>query len=440
MVGVSIPPDSETSADGRTTAGRPGPSGDAQTDAPTVVPPPGAAQPAGAPGSVRFGALRRSAARAWPAITLYLVARLISTLLYAVLAMGHGYARRGLFVFVDSGWYQLIAQHGYNTHIATFGAPFPFFPLFPGLMALGHAVTGINVNVVGVIVAWAASIGCAWALFEIGRLVRDARVGLFMAVLWALMPSAVIEGASYADPLAICLTAWAMYALLRKHWLAAGICALFAGLTRPTAEAVAAVVCIAALIELWQLRKTTRPAGLAAAARTGAFWRPVAAFVLAPLGTISFLIYVAIRMGSLTGYLKAQQDWGTGFTNIGAEVHRVREAMVGSAPGYHAYPALITTAVLLAVPVLIAMLIIQRVPWPLWLYSVLVAAVVYTTIHDYTVIPREFLALFPVLLVPATALTRAERRSSPWLLLGLMAAAAGWYACFIPVFVGGSMP
>ncbi|HEU5332474.1 MAG TPA: hypothetical protein VFU73_06920 [Actinocrinis sp.] len=388
--------------------------------------------PAGEPEPPRPGRLRTtadrargSAARAWPAIAAYLGIRLVSTLVFAVLSAGHGFAQRGLFVFVDSGWYRLIADNGYNTHIATFGSPFPFFPLYPGLMRLGHDATGLNVDVVGVLITWIAAAACAWALFEIGRLVRDARTGFFFAALWALLPSAVIEGASYADTLAICLSAWALYALLRHWWIAAGVVGCLAGLTRPTANALVATVCVAAIVALVKRRDG---------------WRPWVALVVAPAGMIAYLAYVAHRMGSLTGYLKAQKEWGTGFNNVGDVLHRVHEGMLGTSKGYANYPSLVTTAVLLAVPVLVVLLIMQRLRWELTFYTIVLAAVVYASIHVYTVVPREFLALFPLLLPPAIALAKARQRGSVYLMLGVLAVAAGWYACYIPINAGGAIP
>jgi Gpi18-like mannosyltransferase len=370
---------------------------------------------------------RRSATRAWPAVAVYLAIRAVSTAVFAILSAGHGFAQRGLFVFVDSGWYRLIAEHGYDTRIAKFGSPFPFFPLYPGLMRLGHDVTGLSVDVVGVAITWIAAAACAWALFELGRLLRDARTGVIFAALWALLPSAVIEGASYADTLAVSLSAWALYALLRRWWIAAAVLACLAGLTRPTANALVATVCLAALIELVKRR-----------GRAGA--RVWAALVVPPLGAIGYLAYVAHRMGSLTGYLKAQKQWGTGFSNVQNVFHRIHEGMLGTSAGYQNYPTLITTAVLLAVPVLIVLLILQRVPWPLICYTVVLAALVYASIHVYTVVPREFLALFPLLLPVASALAKVERRAAVYVVLGTLAVAAGWYACYIPINAGGSIP
>jgi hypothetical protein len=361
----------------------------------------------------------------------YLAVRLVGTLVFGLLSGGHGYASRGMFVFVDSGWYQKIAELGYDTKISPALSPFAFDPLYPGLMALGHAVTGLSVTAVGLAITWVAAAACAWALFEIGRLVRDARTGVLFAVLWALMPSAVIEGALYADTLAICLSAWALYALLRRRWLTAGVLACLAGATRPTADAIVLAVCLAAVVDLVRKRRSGEAGGIGL--------RPWAAFVIAPIGSVGFLAYVAYRMGSISGYEKAQKKWGTGFGNASQVLHRIKLG-VESGHGYANGQAHITTLVLLAVPILIIVMLVQRQRWELPFYTIVVAVIIYTAIHDYTVVGREMLAAFPLLLAPAGRLAKVKRQWIVWLVIAVLAVAAGWYAAYIPVDGGPGFP
>lgn len=374
------------------------------------------------------GFILRSAGRAWPAMAAYLVVRLVGTLVFGLLSSGHGYAARGMFVFVDSGWYQKIAERGYDTKISPALSPFAFDPLYPGLMALGHALTGglLSVNAVGLTITWVAAVACSWALFEIGRMLRDARTGLIFAALWALMPSAVIQGALYADTLAICLTAWALYALLRRSWITAGVLACLAGATRPTADAVVLTVCVAAVVECVRARRLV--------------WRPLLGAVIAPIGAIAFLAYVAYRMGSISGYMNAQKKWGTGFGNAGQVFHRIRLGIQGTAHGYDNGQAHITTAVLLIVPILIIVMLVQRQRWEITFYTIVVTAIVYTAIHDYTVVPRELLAAFPILLAPAGWLAKVRQQWVVWALIAVLAVAAGWYAHFITVDGGPGFP
>jgi hypothetical protein len=363
----------------------------------------------------------------------YLAVRLVGTLVFGLLSSGHAYAARGMFVFVDSGWYQKIAERGYDTKISPALSPFAFDPLYPALMALGHAVTGglASVTAVGLTITWVAAVACSWALYELGRLLRDARTGLILAALWALMPSAVIQGALYADTLAICLTAWALYALLRRAWLTAGILACLAGATRPTADAVVLTVSLAAVVEFVRARRRSGD---------GIGWRPWAAAVIAPIGAIGFLAYVSYRMGSISGYMKAQKKWGTGFGNASQVLHRIKLGIEGTHSGYNNGQAHITTAVLLIVPILIIVMLVQRQRWELTFYTIVVAAIIYTAIHDYSVVPREMLAAFPILLAPAGWLAKVRHQWIVWLLIAILAVAAGWYACFIPVDGGAGFP
>ncbi|HTJ69463.1 MAG TPA: hypothetical protein VL551_18135 [Actinospica sp.] len=379
-------------------------------------------------GANQGGFIVRSAGRAWPAMAAYLVVRLVGTLVFGLLSSGHGYAARGMFVFVDSGWYQKIAERGYDTKISPALSPFAFDPLYPGLMALGHALTGglLSVTAVGLTITWVAAVACSWALFEIGRMLRDARTGLIFAVLWALMPSAVIQGALYADTLAICLTAWALYALLRRSWITAGVLACLAGATRPTADAVVLTVCVAAVVECVRARRLV--------------WRPLLGAVIAPIGAIAFLAYVAYRMGSISGYMNAQKKWGTGFGNAGQVFHRIRLGIQGTVHGYDNGQAHITTAVLLIVPILVIVMLVQRQRWEITFYTIVVTAIVYTAIHDYTVVPRELLAAFPILLAPAGWLAKVRQQWIVWALIAVLAVAAGWYAHFITVDGGPGFP
>ena len=376
---------------------------------------------------------RRSAWRAWPAMAAYLVVRLVGTLVFGLVSSGHGYAARGMFVFVDSGWYQKIAERGYDTKISPTLSPFAFDPLYPGLMAVGHAVTGglVSVTAVGLTITWLAAVACSWALFEIGRLLRDARTGLIFAVLWALLPSAVIQGALYADTLAICLTAWALYALLRRAWLTAGILACLAGATRVTADAIVLTVCLAAVVDFIRARRE---------GRGGIGWRPWAGAVIAPIGAVAFFGYVAYRMGSISGYEKAQKKWGTGFGNASQLLHRIKLGIEGTHSGYNTGQAHVTTAVLLITPILIIVMLVQRQRWELTFYTIVVAAIVYTAIHDYTVVPREMLAAFPILLAPAGWLAKVKHQWLVWAVIAVLAVAAGWYASYIPVDGGAGFP
>jgi hypothetical protein len=362
--------------------------------------------------------------RVLPALATFAAVRVVSVLSYVALTAALGrYAHRSLFTAVDGGWYRLIALHGYDLRAAApyHGSVFGFFPLYPALMHLGSVATGLGVDAVGLAVTWAAGLAAAWALYETGRLLASERAGLLLAAMWALAPSAFAEASLYADTLAIALSAWALYALLRRRWLIAGTLAALAGLTRPTAAAVEFVVLVAS--------------ALALARRTDG-WRPLGGLLTAPLGSAAFFIYVALRVGDPTGYFEAQRlGWGSRFDGGASTAHRVLAGLTG-AHNYHTAAAVISTTVLLTVPVLIAVQIRQRQPWEFVLYTVAAAGSVYGVVHLYTTSPRELLPLYPLLLPGATLLARVSDRRILIATFAILAVASGWYASYVPVMTG----
>lgn len=369
-----------------------------------------------------------AARRALPAVAGYAALRIVSMGAYAALVDVLGrYGQRSLLTPVDSGWYRLIAVHGYSLPASRgySGSVFGYFPLYPVLMHYGALATGLSVEAVGLAVTWLAALAGAWALFEIGARLRSPRTGVLLAALWAVAPAAVTESIAYADTLAIALSAWSLYALLRRSWLAAAVLAALAGFTRPTAVAAAAAVSLAAL------------AAIVHGEPGGRGWRVWAAGLLAPAGTAAFVAYVAVRTGRLDGYLIAQQQgWQTHPDGGVSTAKRLLAGLVMTDPVYRSAPAIISTIVLIAVPVLIAIQIKQRQPWPLIVYTVVVAGLVYGDQHLYTTSPREMLALFPLLLPAARALDRIG--STRWLvvLLAVLGLASAWYGAYAMIMQG----
>jgi Gpi18-like mannosyltransferase len=75
-------------------------------------------------------------------------------------------------------------------------------------------------------------------LYAVGKHLRSRTVGVFLAMLWCVVPHALVQNMAYSESLLTALCAWGLYALLRRQWLLAGTLCLFAGLTRPTANAL----------------------------------------------------------------------------------------------------------------------------------------------------------------------------------------------------------
>lgn len=298
----------------------------------------------------------------------------------------------------DGQWYAGIATSGYgHFRIAGDGArhyDYAFFPLLPLVERLGHAVTGLDPVDVGLVVSWTAGAVAAAGICALGAELHSPRVGFVTAALWSILPMSAVMALSYSDSLLAALAAWGLLALLRKHWLTAGLLAAAAGFARPTGAAVVATVMVAGVIAAIQQRQ----------------WRPAVAAVLAPTGLVGYLAWVGAQTGSLTGYFEVTDGWNNGFDGGASFVRWI--AALGP----------LALAVIAGVIVLIGLwllLIRDREPWPVIFYTALIVAMALTTSGYFGSKPRYLLAAFPLLLPVATRLTRLSRPVVTGVLVGL---------------------
>ncbi|MEU1805234.1 hypothetical protein [Streptomyces sp. NPDC019937] len=377
--------------------------------------PPGA----GLPGGVALAALRRAA----PALMLYAGTRALGLVVLAGWGAVAGKSPHQLLTARwDSLWYSRIAEegYGYTIHLAdgSVHSNLAFFPLFPGLEHAVSAVTPLSAPDAGLAVSSVTSLFAAWGIFAVGDLVYGRRVGIALVVLWGVLPVGIVQSMAYSESLFTALAAWSVYAVLTRRWVWAGVLAALAGLTRPVGAAVVAAVWITAAVELLPGERWRR------AFHTHR--RVLAGVVLAPLGWLGYVVWVAARTDSLTGYFDVQNGWGNGFDGGLAFA-----AFVG---GLLVHPPFIAgIALLLGVIALLWLYVAcvrQRQPLPLLVYSGSVLVLALAAKGYFGSKPRLLIPAFPVLIPLAIALVRLRPARSALLLgsVGLASAAYGaWW-------------
>jgi hypothetical protein len=157
----------------------------------------------------------------------------------------------------DGTWYLRIAQHGYSTDPVAAA----FFPLYPGLLAVGGRVLGGRYIYAGILFSLAA---CAVAFVLLRKLAelelgpRDAsRTVLYLAVF----PLSLFLQALYTESLYLALAVGAFLAARRGRWPLAALSAAACCLARPSAIAVVAGL----LVLAWQSPVRRRAVPLVAA-------------------------------------------------------------------------------------------------------------------------------------------------------------------------------
>ncbi|MFJ4678714.1 hypothetical protein [Kitasatospora sp. NPDC088783] len=382
---------------------------------------------------------RRSAPR--PAVRTallgYLAVRAVGALLLVHQGGAAGAAHR-LSGMWDARWYRQIALHGYAGTAPVHGPhglyePYAFFPAYPLLVRAAALL--LPLGAAALAVAWAASLAAAWGIFAVAARLSGDRAGVVAAVLWGVLPSAVVEGAAYSEALFTAFAAWAVHAALRRRWVAAGLLCAAAGLTRPTGLALALAVAAAALLELAPRRAGpggpgAGPPGAAPVRRVDP--RALAGALLAPLGCAGFIAWVGWRKGRWDGYFRVQDAWQTRFDFGRSTLVSLRRLLAAPEPVWLA--DVVAAGTLLAAVVLLVLSALRRQPPVLLLYSAAVLALALGDAAYFASRARFLLPAFGLLLPLAAALARTRGRAVPAVLLGaaaLVSAAYGGYAVFV---------
>ncbi|WP_199829189.1 hypothetical protein [Streptomyces rimosus] len=387
-----------------------------------------AAAAAPRPGSVRVH-VRAALRRAAPALALFAAIRLAGAMCTALWAWHTGRHPRNLLGATwDSNWYLSVARYGY-------GSPTPhrmwppdpladlaFFPLYPGLIRGVSTALPIGALSAGLLLAWTAAAVAAWGIFAVGAHLHGRRAGTFLVALWALLPHAVIESLSYTEPLLTALAAWALYALLTDRPLWAGALAALAGLARPNGLAVAAAVLVVVGVRTWRrgrdgpVPRQERP-----------LWHYWTAALAAPAGWLGYVLWVGARTGwGPRGYFQVQELWGSRFDFGRDTLRSVKRLFLHDAPLVQYMAAAVLAVALL----LLVLLVLDRPPLPLLVYTAVLMAIALGGTGYFPSKPRFLLPAFPLLIPAAVALARARPRAVV-LTTGTLAALSLGYGLYL---------
>lgn len=341
----------------------------------------------------------------------YTATRLIGLVVLAIAAAATG--KDGLHRLKgrwDSVWYVRVAENGYGYEVTLpngdVHSDLAFFPLLPALERGLAAVLPFDAATAGLLVSWTAALAAAWGIYKCGAHVAGERVGVLLAVLWGVYPTAFVQSMAYTETLFTAFAAWSLYAVLRGRWILAGALCAAAGLTRPTAAALIAALGITALVTLVQERRLPL--------------RTVAGVLIAPLGWLGYVVYVGVREGTPSAYFDVQAAWGN---SIDGGVALAR--FIAGLP----WPAALGLCAALALlGWLIALCVRQKQPLPLLVYTIGVVLVSLVGAAYFGSRPRLMMPAFGLLLPPAVALARLRPRAAVPVLTGLALASAAYGA------------
>jgi hypothetical protein len=330
----------------------------------------------------------------------------------------------GVFTQWDGLWYMEIVRGGYPRFIPPAITYFQrearaaFFPLFPlvvraadRVLPAGDTLAALGVNLVLSVVA----------VVLVGLLARrlfDVQVAERSMVLFAVFPGSFVLSFAYAEALLIVLAAACLLFLVDERWLFAGVTAALATATRPNGIALVAACAVASAIALYRRRD----------------WLSLVAPLLAPIGFISFQLFLAGHTGDSWPWFRVQREaWREG-TSFGATAISNTLSFIGH-PLASPTDAL-TAASLFALLGGLWCLWKRRLPWPIVAYIAVVVALMLLP-ATVTARPRFLYTAFPLLISVAAWWPRKDRAG--WDLM-MVACGAGLTALTTLYAVFGAIP
>lgn len=327
----------------------------------------------------------------------------------------------------DGLWYMDIVRHGYPTDIppnVTYHvdeARAAFFPLFP---LLGRAVDRILPGGDSLAVLTMNAVLGLIAVVLIGVLgerIYGERVGRRSATLAAIFPGSFVLSFAYSEALMIVLAAACLWCLVEREWVAAGVFAALATATRPNGLALVVACAVAAFFAIRERRD----------------WRALVSVALAPIGFVTFQIWLGEHTGERGAWFRVQREaWGEGasfgWTALKNTVEAVAQPLTSPTDT-------ITALAVVATVALVRMSWQAKLPLVLTAYSWCILALMLVP-ATVTARPRFLYTAFP-LLIGAAKWYEGRRRDDETLWPMTMAASGAGLAALTGLYgVFGAIP
>ncbi len=325
----------------------------------------------------------------------------------------------------DGGHYLAIAAHGYTYPAGQLAhaSVFSFFPAYPAAMDSIAWLPGVTLVGAGLAVTAIAGLAAAWGIATLGmKLTADPRISLLMVAVWAVAPAATVLEMLYAEALFCALAVWALVALVDRRWLTAAWLTVAAGTVRSTVLALIAAVEVAALAAVVEAARTRQP--------VARWWRPLVAALLAPLGLLGFLGYVALRTHRLDGWFWIEShtfhmafDWGTSTLQV----------LKGDFLDGPSVPEILVGLAVIAGALLMVWSLTERIPFYLHVYTVVVVVVALVTSANWIGSKPRFILPAILLALPVARLLAPVRTSVLVPLFAVLTAVSTWFGLYLIV-------
>lgn len=338
------------------------------------------------------GRWRRVWSASWRPTVVYLASRVVVLLTMGIVAVVDGGTLLDRINRWDTRWYLRVITEGYPTHLPMLHGhvaanPSAFFPALPLLFHGLAALLGITPLIAGIVVSGVTGLTATIGVWVLVREFAGERAATGAAVLFALFPGSFVFSMVYSEGLVITGVAFGLLALLRRRWVVAGLCGFVATAAAPIALAFVVSCAWAAGVAIYRRRE----------------WRALAAPVLAPLGTVAYLVWLWAKTGNAAAFTQTERGGWHSFLSLRYPFHVIDQLV--------AHPITATANLrlvffcLVAEVVALVIAVRKRLPGVVLLYG-LGVAVLATLTAPVGPRPRLLLDAFPLIVVVALSLRK----------------------------------
>jgi hypothetical protein len=269
----------------------------------------------------RPGTRRRGVHWSLQVLAVFVAGRIVSTAILLVAATRQGASpwsgpapAYGTFInYWDSGWYERIFHEGYPTELPRDARgvvshnQWAFYPLYPGLVRLLDAATGLGWGLLAPLVSVAAAAGAALMVYRLFRLRTDHRRAMAGVAVVSFAPVAAVLQVPYAESLHLLLLVTALHLVATRRYYAAMPVVVLMCLTRPAGVPFALLV---GILFLHTFHAATR--GRDAEGREQARSRLRALFglgVVSSLAAVTWPLLAWLATGRRDAYVATETAW-----------------------------------------------------------------------------------------------------------------------------------
>ncbi len=302
----------------------------------------------------------------------------------------------------DGLWYMDIVRNGYPTSVPPDMTYFvdearaAFFPLFPLLGRTFDRVLPGGDSLAVLVMNTLFGLIAIVLIALIAERLYGERVARTTATLAALFPGSFVLSFAYSEALMLALAAACLLLLLDEEWTAAGVFAALATATRPNGVALVVACAVAAFLAIRERRD----------------WNALTAVLLAPVGFITFQVWLGQHTGETGVWFRVQREaWDEGasfgWTAVRNSVEAIWQPMTS--------PTDTITAISFATTIVLLILAWRaKLPWVLQSYSWTIVALMLVP-ATVTARPRFVYTAFPLLIGAAKWFDeRRDRDESLW--------------------------